>query len=169
MAEGARMVKLYGLGGAGLPAWFFADPVDANRSTAQEMSGPTGKKIESRQGAFGELLGGVIDFVIDCAVQCGRLPETVDRSYSIEFPEVTQRDLKEAAHNAMQLATPAIVIAVQEGWVRGETAARAWHKLLSPLGVDIDDSKEEFEQAQQEAQDRKAVEQNNVNPQSNLR
>jgi hypothetical protein len=61
------MVKLYGLGGAGLPAWFFADPVDANRSTAQEMSGPTGKKIESRQGAFGELLGGVIDFVIDCS------------------------------------------------------------------------------------------------------
>jgi hypothetical protein len=167
MAEGARMVKLYGLGGAGLPAWFFADPVDANRSTAQEMSGPTGKKIEARQGAFGELLGSIIDFVIDCAIQAGRLPENVDRTFSTEFPEVTQRDLKEAAL-AMQAATPGIVIASQEGWIRTETAARAYHKLLAPLGVDIDDSKIEFQEAQKETQDRAARQQNDLNPQSNL-
>jgi hypothetical protein len=45
----AAVVLMYGAGGSGFPAHFFGDPVDANRSTAESMEGPTGKKLTERQ------------------------------------------------------------------------------------------------------------------------
>jgi hypothetical protein len=167
MAEGARMVKLYGLGGAGLPAWFFADPVDANRSTAQEMQGPTGKKIEDRQNHLGECLQQVLNFVLDKAITAGVLPESIDRTFQLEFPELAVRDLVNGA-TTLQSVSTSLVTGVQEGWIRNETAARAFHTVLSEIGVDIDDSKAEYELAQEEVNDRAAQQQNSIVPQSQL-
>jgi hypothetical protein len=56
----------------------------------------------------------------------------------------------------------------QEGWVTGQTAARAFHTVLAEIGVDIEDSQEEYENAQQEKTDRAAQQQNDLFPQSAL-
>ena len=50
----------------------------------------------------------------------------------------------------------------------GQTAARAFHTVLAEIGVDIEDSQEEYEAAQQEKDDRAAKQQDLFAPQSAL-
>jgi len=167
MAAGAKMVKLYGLGGAGLPAFFFADGEASNRSTAEEMSGPTGKKIMRRQNHLGQCLSRVLDFVIEKSIDAGVLRPTVDRSYSLEFPELAVKDLTKGAQT-LQGAAGSLVTGVEEGWVTSLTAARAFHMVLSEIGVDIDDSQQEFDAAQKEKEERAPKAQNDLFPQNQL-
>jgi len=167
MSAGAQMVKLYGLGGAGLPAWFFADGENANKAIAEEMSGPTGKKIQDRQNHLGECLTRVLDFVIEKAVEAGVLSQAVDRSYRLEFPELAAKDLAKAGTTLGAVST-ALATGVDEGWICNETAARAFHTVLGEIGVDIDDSKGEFDQAQQEKNDRAAQSQTDLFAQGQL-
>jgi hypothetical protein len=166
MAASANLVKLYGLGGAGLPAWFFADPVDANRSTADEMTGPTGKKLTSRQNDLKRNLRKILRFVIQQAIYHGVLSQTVDQTISIEAPDLLIKDLQKAALT-LGAVTGALQLGVESGWIQNETAARGFYIVLSQIGVDLD-SKDEFEKAQKEKSDRDVQNQNNLLPQSNL-
>jgi hypothetical protein len=95
------------------------------------------------------------------------LPAGVDLTYTIEFPEIAVKDLEKGAQTLSGGAT-ALQVGQQEGWVTGQTAARAFHTLLSEIGVDIDDSQEEYEAAQEEKADRAAKQQDQFFPQSQL-
>lgn len=152
MAEGVRMVKLYGLGGIGLPAWFFADPVDANRSTADEMTGPTGKKLTERQNQLRGAVTQVLTFVIQQAIYHGVLLRSVDPSFTLQVPDLMIKDLQKAA-TTLGAVVNAVSIMEQNGWIQSETAARASHVVLSQIGVEVD-SKDEFAKAQAEKQKR---------------
>jgi hypothetical protein len=167
MASVAQMTKLYGLGGAGLPPTFFGDGVDANRAAAVEMNAPVQRKIQDRQNHLARCLTSVLNFVIESAQDAGVLPPSVDVGYNIEFPEIATRDLEKGAQTLSGGAT-ALQVGQQEGWVTGQTAARAFHTLLSEIGVDIDDSQEEYENAQQEKEDKAAKQQDQFFPQSSL-
>jgi hypothetical protein len=167
MAAGASMVKLYGLGGAGLPATFFGDGVDANRSTAIEMNAPVHRKIQDRQNHLARCLGKILDFVIESAQDAGVLSIGVDASYTIEFPEIATQDLQKGSLVLAGVAT-AMQVGTQEGWVTGLTAARAFHTVLAEIGVDIEDSQEEYAAAQTEKDDRAAKQQDLFAPQSQL-
>jgi hypothetical protein len=109
----------------------------------------------------------VLNFVLSCAQRAGVLPQGIDLSYTIEFPEIAVKDLEKGAQTLTGAAT-ALTTGQQEGWITGLTAARAFHTLLSEIGVDIDDSQEEYEAAQQEKQDRAAKQQDQFFPQSAL-
>jgi hypothetical protein len=167
MAAGASMVKLYGLGGAGLPATFFGDGVDANRATAVEMNAPVHRKIQSRQNHLADCLTRVLDFVVESAQEAGVLPQGADLSYQIEFPEIATQDLTKGAQ-VLQGVAIALQAGEQGGWVTGQTAARAFHTVLAEIGVDIEDSQEEYQNAQQEKQERAAKQQDQLFPQSAL-
>lgn len=167
MADGAGMVKKYGLGGAGIPPVLMGDGDDANRASALEMNAPFTKKIQKRQNLMARCIKAVLNFVLDCAQRAGVLPEGVDLSFTIEFPEVAVKDLEKGAQTLTGAST-ALMTAQQEGWVTGITAARAFHTLLGEIGVDIEDSQEEYEAAQQEKQDRAAKQQDQFFPQSAL-
>lgn len=167
MAAGASMVKLYGLGGAGLPPTFFGDGVDANRASAVEMNAPVVRKIQDRQNHLARCLTRVLDFVLDCAQRAGTLSPGADLSYAIEFPEIATQDLQRGSQVLNGVAN-ALTVGQQEGWVTGLTAARAFHTVLAEIGVDIEDSQEEYEAAQQEKADRAARQQNQLFPQSRL-
>jgi hypothetical protein len=167
MAAGAEMVKKYGLGGAGIPPVFMGDGMDANRAAAVEMNAPVVKKIQKRQNHLARCLKAVLDFVIDCKLRAGVLRQGIDTSYDIEFPEIAVKDLDKGAQT-LSGASTALQLGQQEGWITGATAARAFHTVLAEIGVDIDDSKEEYEAGQQEKQDRANREQNDLFPQSKL-
>jgi hypothetical protein len=167
MAAGAEMVKKYGLGGAGLPPTFFGDGVDANRAAAVEMNAPVQRKIQDRQNHLARCLTSVLNFVIESAQDAGVLPQSADISFQIEFPEIATRDLQKGAQTLQDGAT-ALQVGQDAGWVTGKTAARAFHTLLGEIGVDIDDSQEEYESAQQEKDDRAAKQQDLFAPQSAL-
>lgn len=167
MAAGASMVKLYGLGGAGLPATFFGDGVDANRSTAIEMNAPVFRKIESRQNHLERCLSSVLDFALESAQDAGVLPAGIDLDYTVEFPQIATQDLTRGATVLAGVAT-AMQAGIDGGWVTGATAARAFHTVLAEIGVEIGDSQEEYEAAQQEKEDKAAKQQNDFFPQSAL-
>lgn len=167
MAQGAAMVKKYGLGGAGIPPVLMGDGDDANRASALEMNAPFTKKIQKRQNLLSRCIKAVLNFVLDCAQRAGVLPQGIDLSYTIEFPEIAVKDLEKGAQT-LQGASGALQVAQQEGWVTGQTAARAFHTLLSEIGVDIEDSQEEYAAAQQEKEDRAAKQQDQFFPQSAL-
>jgi hypothetical protein len=167
MAAGAGMVKKYGLGGAGIPPVLMGDGDDANRASALEMNAPFTKKIQKRQNHLSRCLKSALDFQIECAQIAGRLPENIDASYTIEFPEIVVKDLQKGA-STLQGVSTSLQLGQQEGWITGSTAARAFHTVLAEIGVDIEDSNQEYEAAQQEKQDRAAQDQNDLFPQSKL-
>jgi hypothetical protein len=167
MAAGASMVKKYGLGGAGIPPVLMGDGDDANRASALEMNAPFTKKIQKRQNLMSRCVKSVLNFVLDCAQRAGVLPAGIDLSYSIEFPEIAVKDLEKGAQTLNGGAT-ALQLGQQEGWVTGQTAARAFHTLLSEIGVDIEDSQEEYKAAQTEKNERAAKQQNDLFPQDKL-
>ncbi|HZU33721.1 MAG TPA: hypothetical protein VFB79_21585 [Candidatus Angelobacter sp.] len=162
MAETLRMIKMYGLGGVGLPLWFFADPVDANKSTADEMTGPTGKKLTERQNHLKSLVSKILVYVVQRAIYAGVLRPDVDATVTLQVPDLMIKDLEKAA---MTLAAVVNSVSVMEqnGYIQSKTAARASHVVLSQIGVEVDP--DEFEKAQQEKEQR----QNNLVPeQTNL-
>lgn len=166
MSEAIRTVKLYGLGGAGLPAWFFADPVDANRSTADEMTGPTGKKLTERQNQLKGAVLQVLAFVVQQAIYRGVLPEGVDTTISLQVPDLMIKDLQRAALT-LGAVVNALSIMEQNGWIQSETAARSSHVVLSQIGVEVE-SKVEFQKAQEEKRKRADMQAQLVPDQSSL-
>jgi len=165
MSEAARTVKLHMMGGAGLPAWFFADPVNANRATAEEMSGPTGKMLTSRQNVAKRIVTQMIAFVIEQARVHGVLAQDADIDWKLQVPDLSVKDIGAAA-TALQTAANAAGMAEDRGWIRGQTAARAFITVMTQLGVEVDP--DEFDEAQKEKTTRDAKQQNNLNPQSQL-
>jgi hypothetical protein len=167
MAGGSSMVKKYGLGGAGIPPTLMGDGDDANRASALEMNAPFTKKIQKRQNLLSRCIKAVLNFVLDCAQRAGVLPENIDLSFTIEFPEIAVKDLEKGAQTLVGAAT-ALQTGQDQGWVTTQTAARAFHPLLSEIGVQIDDSQEEYQAAQAEKADRAAKAQDLFFPQSAL-
>lgn len=167
MAAGAGMVKKYGTGGAGIPMVLMGDGDDANRATSLEMNAPFTKKIQKRQNKLARCLTQVLNFVIDRAQGAGVLPAGIDIGFTIEFPEVAVKDLQKGAQT-LQGVSLALTQGVESGWVTDQTAARAFHTILAEIGIDIEDSQEEYDAAQQEKADRAAKRQNEFFPQSQL-
>lgn len=149
MADSSEVVKKYGQGGAGLPDWFFGDSGSGNRSTADEMNGPTGKKVGGRQQELVYDLAQVITYAIESAVEAGVLRDGVDRSFTIEVPNVAVRDLSNGA-TTLQSVTTSLTVAEDRGWIRSETAARSFCVVLVEVGVEIDDPLKEYQAAQEE-------------------
>jgi hypothetical protein len=167
MAQGAAMVKKYGLGGAGIPPVLMGDGDDANRASALEMNAPFTKKIMKRQNHLSRCLKQILNFQIEMAQTAGVIGPNVDTSYAIEFPEIVVKDLQKGAQTLVG-AAGAMQVGQQEGWITGATAARAFHTVLAEIGVDIEDSNQEYEAAQQEKQDRAAQQQDQLASQSAL-
>lgn len=154
MAAGMSMLKKYGMGGAGLPGTFFADGDDANKASSLEMNAPAVKKFQDRQNNMERLLSRILNYVLDSAVAAGVLPQNVDRSFSIEFPEIAVKDLQRGAQTLAGVGM-ALVSGTTEGWITNATAARAFHTILAEIGCDVEDSAQEYQDAQQEMQDRR--------------
>lgn len=165
MSEASRVVKLYGLGGIGLPPWFFADPQMANRSIAEEMGGPTQKMLTSKQNVMKRVVTNLVDFALEQAVAHGVLPQGIDLSWNLDVPDLSVKDIQKAS-TALGLVVNACAIAEEKGWLKSETAARSVHTILTQLGVEVDT--DEFDQAQQEKTTRDAANQDLLNPQKNL-
>ncbi len=165
MIDADRVVKNYGLGGAGLPPWFFADAGNTNRATADEMAGPTGKMLTSRQNIFRRMTTQILDYVIEQAVTHGVLSRTANLAYQLQVPDLRVKDMV-AASTALQTIANAAGTGEDRGWIRPETAARLFITVMTQIGVEVD--ADEFDEAQAAKTARDASQQNALDPQANL-
>jgi hypothetical protein len=166
-AEGARMVKQYGCGGAGLPPHWLGDPSDGTRAVAAEMSGPTGKVLTEHQNEVKSEITDIVAFVLVQAQQHGVLSPAADLNFTLQVPDLLIRDFQVGAQT-LNSATQALAIAEDRGWIRGETAARAFAGVLTQIGTEIEDTDQEYQQAQQTKQDKQDREQNALGDQKTL-
>ncbi|HWR17130.1 MAG TPA: hypothetical protein VN577_20035 [Terriglobales bacterium] len=159
-------LKFYGLGGMGFPGHWFADPTDANRATAGEMGEPTIKKLTARQKVVKSVITSVLNFALYQAKLHGVIAESMSIEWTLQVPDLSPKDLQKGSTVLGSIVNP-LSMAADRGWIREETAARAFHVVLTQVGIEVD-SKEEFEKAQEESQARRAQEVNDLNSQANL-
>ena len=146
------------MGGAGLPAGWYAEGGDVNRSTLQEQATPTEKTLEHDQGIVKDMLLQLCKFAIDQAIIAGTLATDPENSITLDMPAIRSDNLA-AAYSGFAQLLQAILAAEEAGYITKATAARIWHKALNEIDIEINTEEEltavdgaEDEQEESEAQ-----------------
>ncbi len=135
--EAARTIKNMNLAGAGFPEHWFAEGGNVNRASALEMGDPTLKTLVERQGFTAFMIRQVIEFVIDQAVAAGTLPETINRKFHVQMPELSVRDMGKAALALSQVGTTAMELRRAQ-LIDTESAQELVASVALQLGVEMD-------------------------------
>ncbi|MEE9236083.1 MAG: hypothetical protein V3U28_11655, partial [Candidatus Acidoferrales bacterium] len=135
--EAARTIKNMNLAGAGFPEHWFAEGGNVNRASALEMGDPTLKTLVERQGFAAFMVRQVIEFVIDQAVAAGTLPETVNRKFQVQMPEMSVRDLGKAAQALSHVGTTVMELRRAQ-LIDTESAQELVASVALQLGVEMD-------------------------------
>lgn len=151
----ARMVKNLVLGGHGLPEAWFAEGDSANRATLAEQGTPTYRMIVARQKMVKAIVEDILAYVIEQAVEGGRLGKSVNRTVSVNLPEPSADDLSEMVTSLPQLAN-ALMGAVGEKFISRESSRQVFLSMVGQLGIEFDPDDEakkiEEEQAELDAE-----------------
>lgn len=128
------------LGGQGIPKHWYGSGDETNRATAQAQGGPTWRTMETDQDSIRDMILMMLYFARDQASIAGRgiKPEA---EITLVMPEMTVRDIATASA-AMSQVSLALAQAVDAGWMTNATAAEAWAKVISEIGVEIDPEEE---------------------------
>lgn len=135
--EAARTIKNMNLAGAGFPEHWFAEGGNVNRASALEMGDPTLKTLVERQGFAAFMVRQVIEFVIDQAVAVGTLPETVNRKFHVQMPEMSVRDMGKAAQALSHVGTTVMELRRAQ-LIDTESAQELVASVALQLGVEMD-------------------------------
>jgi len=156
-AEDGRRMLLMAAAALGLPETFFGDTQAGSLATAKSLDRPTELRMRARQTFWAEVHQDILGYVIEWAVQTGKLsgqvieepdgtprvelavdPETGeprDATVRVEFPPILEHDVPERVGAIVDAAT-----------LRGQAPAQALDAstvsrlLLQALGVDDVDS-----------------------------
>ena len=120
-----RAIRLMIATGALLPEHYLGEGGNANRATAAEMGLPAIKRFQRRQELFRAVLAQIVDRVLDEAIKAGRLGPRANRTFSIQFEELSASPLPDLAASIERL-TRSLATAQKEGWVTEEEARRLW-------------------------------------------
>ena len=120
-----RAIRLMVATGALLPEHYLAEGGNANRATAAEMGLPAMKRFQRRQELLREVVGEMMERVIEEGVKAGRLGPRVDRGFVVQFEELTASPLEGVAA-AVERLSQALAVASERGWVSQEEARRMW-------------------------------------------
>lgn len=153
MDVASKVIKLYALGGAGLPEGWFADGDSANRATLAEQGDPTYRMLSSRQEYERTIWEDILAFVVEQGILHGQLAASVDRTIVVNIPEPSSADVKGIVAALPQLAA-ALSSAAQEGMVSKGTARKLFAMIASLLGMEInpEDEEEAIEQEKADAE-----------------
>ena len=94
-AEDGRQLKLMTAAGTGFPEPMFGDASTGNLATQKALDRPTELKIILRRELWKSIFTEIFNYVIDKKVAMSILPEDVDRTVDISFPDILEHDIKE--------------------------------------------------------------------------
>lgn len=129
------------LGGLGIPRHWYSDGGATNRSTADAQSDPVWRVLERSQSIIADYLKTLCDFAITQAVIAGTLPAMPDEPVQVKLPKMTTRNMA-VIGNATTAIGNALAIAVEQGWVTSDTAAKVFGGAISELGHSVDSEQE---------------------------
>lgn len=173
--NGIKALRNHTGGALGIPEHWYAEGGDVNRATAAAMSEPTLKRMTQLQQEWRDVVTDVLQAQIDYAVLAGTLPETVPvfrdgqpvegemvaarDAVAINLPDLSPTDNQTAA-TTLQTLVGALTLAVDEGYLTHDLAAKLILNHVQTLGVEIDVAAEieaaraEHQQRQDQAQQR---------------
>lgn len=155
----AQMTNI--LGGIGFPLAWYGYGNDTNRATLGEQATPSEKSLEYDQGIVEDMFNFILRFVRDQAIIAGAYTGDEDEEVTIELPKIRAEDLMAVVTSFSPLVA-ALSAATAEGWNTKETAAKAWHKALNSMGLEIDTTAElEAAEAEAEAEEEKQADADN--------
>jgi hypothetical protein len=125
-----RALRLMIATGALLPEHYLGEGGNANRATAAEMGLPAIKRFQRRQELFRSFLAAIVNRALDEATRVGRLGPRANRTFAVQFEELTTSPLDHLAA-AVQSLTTSLNIAAQNNWVTPEEARRLWFRYHS--------------------------------------
>ena len=134
--EAARTIKNMNLAGAGFPEHWFAEGGNVNRASALEIGEPTLRTLLERQGYVSFMIRQVIEFVVDQAMATGTLPETANRRFQAQMPEMSVRDLAKSARALAQVGSTVIELRRAQ-LIDKETAQQLIATTALQLGVEM--------------------------------
>ena len=131
-AADGRAIRLMVAVGALLPEHYLAEGGNVNRATAAEMGLPAIKRFQRRQQVFRAMLVKIIERVLAEAVKVGRLGPRMDRTFGVQFEELTTAPLEQVA-GAVERLSSALGVASERGWVTAEEARRLWWRFAGQV------------------------------------
>ena len=132
-----KLLKTFCLGSQGFPEHFFGEGGDVNKATAVEMHEPVVKMLTSRQRFISGMWTKIHDFAIDKGVAYKSLRPNINRKYEFYFPELSTTDMQKAGLTMLYLAQ-SLAMAVKNGWISGEKAAKVYTGVASTFGPNIE-------------------------------
>lgn len=141
----ARLFRNHCLGGATIPEHWFGGGGDVNRSTAEDMAGPTFKIMTMRQTYIGYMLVEVGKYVVrQWELANNQIePDLNDPIYKLnaQFPELASRDVSKYAAALVQV-TMAVSQGIDKRLLSKERGVELIQSIASRLGVTFDAAEE---------------------------
>jgi hypothetical protein len=131
-----NLMRTYISAGMNRPDSWFGSGGKAYQTEADLMGEPTFKNLASRQETIRDILTEILQFVLDQSVLAGTIPKK-DYELTVEMQAVTKKDESKIAESVSKIAS-SLVVGVDRGWIRNETAARIFAGALSGMGYEID-------------------------------
>jgi len=137
----------------GMPGMWFGREQDPNKANGSNLTGPTLKDLTCLQNEFKGLISRLLMFVLDVAIQQGRLPDDLDlrQSFDIQLPDLSQKDMALTATTLATLAN-ALTAARTGQMIDLQTSQEVFLLALAPTGIEADIA-EVRKRIQQETED----------------
>ncbi len=126
------------LTGVGFPETWFTEGRGTYKSVAQEISIPTMKKLQAKQKNLKYILEYILQYVVDQSVKAGQLNgvKEEERKPTVDIPKILEEDVSLVV-SSLQVATSALDIGVQKGWVTNEQAQKVYLFLVNRTGLEL--------------------------------
>lgn len=118
--------------GMRLAGLFFGDSEDLTRASANELSMPVAKMIQSRQNFWRRLLSRIFKFQIQQAKKANIIPAEASEVFEIDMAQVFLRDLS-AVTSALVPLTAALDIAIEKKWVTMDESRVVFRTVLEQI------------------------------------
>ena len=130
VTDDGRALKLMIAAGAGGPEHFLGEGGHVNRATAAEMGLPALKRFQRRQEYMRQMITRLVRRAIDERVQVGALGPRINRTFRVEFDELSDTERSMELGRAATSFTTALGTAVDRDWLDSEQARRLLLRLL---------------------------------------
>jgi len=148
-SQEAKLFRNHTLAQAGYPPHYFGGGEGMTRATALEMGTPVFKRLKARQEYVKYMVSKIFRFVIDQAIIHETLKKDVDKSFSLFFPRLTEKDIS-AMSTAILQFTSSLTVAVDSEFISQETAKTAYMFLLSQAGIEVPESNSESKKIEEQ-------------------
>ena len=133
--ETANQLLTFILGGLGLPRHWYGFGDETNRATAEAQNDPTWRRLQDSQDEIQWMIEAMIGLALSQAQIAGANVDLED--YQVTMPPMTAKDVTKIASSLSQISQ-VLVLAVEQGWIVNEDAAKIFADLASRLGYEIE-------------------------------